>query len=341
MQKPALAATAASDTAVELLGVSKTFVQQQRAGTLSDALKNLIHPQTKEIRALDDVNLIVKKGEFVAYAGPNGAGKSTTIKLLCGMLAPDKGTVRVFGQQSTKNRIALMRRVGILFGNRSELWWDHPVASSFAWKREVWNIPEATYEKMRRDVTERLDIGDLLHTFTRELSLGQRMRCELALMLLHNPELILLDEPTLGLDVLAKRQMIEFLRTLGKEYGTTVLVTSHDMDDLAEMAQRVVLISNGRIAMDGTFDELRRTNSLRRLVRVRTASDIPPALTSAIHVESEGFLHTFAFEPSSTPVQSVLYELSQMPHVSDVELAPEPLEAVIASLYRSWKAQEA
>ncbi len=340
MPKSAAPVTAAWDTAVELNFVSKTFYQQQRAGTLSDALKNLRHPEVKEVHALDSVNLAVKRGEFVAYAGPNGAGKSTTIKLLCGMLIPDAGEVRVMGLSPAKRRVELMQHVGILFGNRMELWWDHPILSSFQWKREVWNIPEKTYARMLSDVTERLDIGDLLHTFARELSLGQRMRCELALMLLHNPELILLDEPTLGLDVLAKRQMIEFLRTLGATYGTTVLVTSHDMDDLAEMAHRVVLLANGRIAFDGTFEALRQSNSFKRLVRVQTASSVPPKLKTASHSESENSTHTYAFEPEKTPVQEVLRELSEIPDVLDVELAAEPLEAVIAGLYRGWKTRE-
>ncbi|MCE5235660.1 MAG: ATP-binding cassette domain-containing protein [Clostridiaceae bacterium] len=339
MARSAAPATAAWDTAVELTAVSKTFYQQQRAGDLRDALKNFFHPRSKEIRALDAVSLNIKRGEFVAYAGPNGAGKSTTIKLLCGMLMPDAGQVKAMGLSPEKNRAALMRRMGVLFGNRTELWWDHPILSSFAWKREVWNIPDATYRRMLADVTERLEIGGLLNTFARELSLGQRMRCELALMLLHNPELILLDEPTLGLDVLAKRQMIEYLRTLGETYGTTVLVTSHDMDDLAEMAQRVILISNGRIALDSTFDRLRQTNSLKRLVRARTASLTPPALKTARYAGSEGTLHTYAFEPMKTPVREVLKELSEIPSISDVELAAEPLEAVIASLYKSWRTE--
>lgn len=339
MPKSAVRATAAWDTAVELKNVKKTFFQQQRAGTVLNALKNLLNPEVKEVCALDSVNLKVNKGEFVAYAGPNGAGKSTTIKLLCGMLVPDIGEVSVMGLSPMKSRVELMQNVGILFGNRMELWWDHPILSSFEWKREVWNIPDTTYTRMLHDVTERLDIGDLLHTFARELSLGQRMRCELALMLLHNPKLILLDEPTLGLDVLAKRQMIEFLRTLGSLYGTTVLVTSHDMDDLAEMAHRVVLLSNGRIAFDGTFEALRQNNSFNRLVRVQTSSPVPPKLNSALLVESRDSMHTYAFEPEKTPVQEVLRELSMIPDVSDVELAAEPLEAVIAGLYRSWRTE--
>jgi ABC-2 type transport system ATP-binding protein len=339
MPKSAVRATAAWDTAVELKNVKKTFYQQQRAGTVLNALKNLLNPEVKEVCALDSVNLKVKKGEFVAYAGPNGAGKSTTIKLLCGMLVPDIGEVSVMGLSPMKSRVELMQNVGILFGNRMELWWDHPILSSFEWKREVWNIPDTTYTRMLHDVTERLDIGDLLHTFARELSLGQRMRCELALMLLHNPKLILLDEPTLGLDVLAKRQMIEFLRTLGSLYGTTVLVTSHDMDDLAEMAHRVVLLSNGRIAFDGTFEALRQNNSFKRLVRIQTSSPVPPKLKSASLVESTDSMHAYAFEPEKTPVQEVLRELSMIPDVSDVELAAESLEAVIAGLYRSWRTE--
>ncbi|MDO4356895.1 MAG: ATP-binding cassette domain-containing protein, partial [Clostridia bacterium] len=188
------------------------------------------------IYALNDVSFALQPGEFVAYAGPNGAGKSTTFKLLSGMLKPQQGDVRMFGQDPCARRIAVMRRTGVLFGNRSELWWDHPVRASFEWKKEVWNVDDATYRKNVDMLRELLDLGSLWNTFARELSLGQRMRANLALTLLHSPELVLLDEPTLGLDVLAKRQMIDFLKQINREQGVTLLVTSHDMDDLTEMA---------------------------------------------------------------------------------------------------------
>lgn len=166
------------------------------------------------------------------------AGKSTTMKLRSGMLMPSCGDITVLGLSLQKDRVALMRRLGVMFGNRSELWWDHPVIQSFEWKRVVWNIPVDRYRNMLDMVVELLDLQSILHTFVRELSLGQRMKADLAMMLLHEPELILLDEPTIGLDVLAKRQMIRFLKELNREKQTTILVTSHDMDDLEEMAER-------------------------------------------------------------------------------------------------------
>ncbi len=242
--------TKAWDTAIELSNVEKTFVQKQ--------YKGLFRREERRVRALDGVTLRVRKGEFVAYAGPNGAGKSTTFKLLCGMLAPDAGQVRVFGLEPRRNRVSLMRRVGVLFGGRTELWWDFPVLRSFEWKRDVWDIPRERFRKNVAAFTEMLELEPFLHSFVRELSLGQRMRAELAMALLHDPELILLDEPTLGLDVLAKRAMIDCLRRLNRETGVTILVTSHDMDDLISMASRLILLNDGRVAFDGESAALLR-----------------------------------------------------------------------------------
>jgi len=237
--------------------VTKTFTQWQRENAGKGILRNLLKPQKKTVHALDDVSFTINPGEFVAYAGPNGAGKSTTMKLLAGMLQPTQGTVSVLGMSPDKDRIRLMKKLGVLFGNRTELWWDHPISQSFEWKRVVWDIPDDVYKRNLEMVTDLLDIGELQKTFARELSLGQRMRADLAMMLLHSPTLILLDEPTLGLDVVAKRQMIDFLKKVNRENGVTIVVTSHDMDDLEEMAERILMISNGKIAYDGSFDGLR------------------------------------------------------------------------------------
>lgn len=243
-----------ADIAVNFSHITKQYKQKQPAASARD----LIHPRSTIIQALSDVSFTVKRGEFVAYAGPNGAGKSTTIKLLAGMLAPQSGDISILNLSPLHQRIPLMKRIGILFGNRTELWWDHPVSSSYRWKRRVWNIADTVFHEMETLVLDLLDIRPFYHTFARELSLGQRMRADLGMMLLHRPELILLDEPTLGLDVLAKRQMIDFLRQLNAQEGTTILVTSHDMDDLEEMAKRIILISEGNIAFDGNFPELRK-----------------------------------------------------------------------------------
>lgn len=236
------------DTVVELNNVTKRFRRLTKGG--------LFKREYTDIYALSHVDLAVKKGEFIAYAGPNGAGKSTTFKLLCGMLAPNEGDIRLFGMDPIRDRIPVMKRTGVLFGNRSELWWDHPLRSSFEWKREVWKIPKADYEQRLEQLTHELGLGGFMDAFVRELSLGQRMRGNLALTLLHNPELVLLDEPTLGLDVLAKHDLIRTLKRINREQGVTLIVTSHDMDDLRDMANRLVLIHEGSIRYDGSFDKL-------------------------------------------------------------------------------------
>ena len=268
MYKKELTDTVPVDTAVKVSHVTKTFIQWQRENAGSGLIRNLFHPSRRIITAVDDVSFQIHRGEFVAYAGPNGAGKSTTLKMLSGMLLPSSGSIEVLGNSPEKDRIALMKRLGVLFGNRSELWWDHPVLQSFEWKKVVWDIPDAVYKRNLEMVTDLLDIGDLLKTFARELSLGQRMRADLAMMLLHSPELILLDEPTLGLDVVAKRQMIDFLKRINQDDGVTILVTSHDMDDLEEMAQRIIMIAQGRIAYDGSWNGLRELAPLSELEEV-------------------------------------------------------------------------
>ena len=337
MPQPALSVTPTAASAVELTNLTKHYTQLQRDGSVADALRNLLHSRRRVVTALDDVSLTVERGEFLAYAGANGAGKSTTIKLMSGILQPTAGRVRVLGLNPARSRIELMGRIGVLFGQRTELWWDHPVSVSFQWKQAVWDIPRERYERMRATVCELLDLGPLMGTFARELSLGQRMRADLGLLLLHEPELILLDEPTLGLDVLAKRQVIEFLKELNRKQGTTIIVTSHDMDDLEEMARRIVLLSAGSVAFDGSFEELRTTvGGLRRLV-LTTEGEIPPALASAVHRSTEGSVHEYEFDPAATPVRAVFAEASQAPGIRDIEVRRVPIEHIIAGLYESWK----
>lgn len=325
--------------ALAIDNITKCYAQWQRTGKLKDIFRNLIKPEKRVVKALDGVTLRVERGEFVAYAGANGAGKSTTIKILCGILQPTSGRVSVLGLDPAKDRVKLMSRIGIVFGQRTELWWDHPVITSYEWKKTVWNIPDGVYEKNLSMVTELLDLGDILHTFSRELSLGQRMRADLGMMLLHDPEVIFLDEPTLGLDVLAKRQMIDFLRQLNRERGTTIVVTSHDMDDLEEMARRIVLLSGGKIAFDGSFEELRTTQGTLGRIRVTTESAVPCRFRCMEYVSSEANVHEYAYDGEKTPIRTILAELSGMPGVQNVEIKKASVEEVIATLYQSWKNQ--
>jgi|GEM_PF-79752 len=282
-----IAVNVQSDIAVNVRNITKNYEQWQRSSDRRDLFRNLIKPEKRIITALDDVSFQVEKGEFVAYAGANGAGKSTTMKILAGMLYPTSGSVSVLGLSPQTDRIPLMRRLGVMFGNRTELWWDQPVIQSFEWKRVIWDIPDDRYRKTLDTVCELLDIKDLLHTFVRELSLGQRMKADLALLLLHEPELILLDEPTIGLDVLAKRQMIGFLKDLNREKQTTILVTSHDMDDLEEMARRIILVSKGHIAYDGSFGDLRTAAGCMCRIAVTIEADFVPAELESAGVMEE------------------------------------------------------
>lgn len=324
------------DTAVSVQNVTKIFTQWQRENAGKGLVKNLFHPEKKIITALDDVTFLIQKGEFVAYAGPNGAGKSTTMKILAGMLQPTQGSVTVLGMSPDKERISLMTKLGVLFGNRTELWWDHPVSQSFEWKKAMWGIPEPLYQKNLEMVTELLDIGDLLKTFARELSLGQRMRADLAMMLLHSPELILLDEPTLGLDVVAKRQMIDFLKKINRENGATIIVTSHDMDDLEEMAQRILMVANGKVVYDGAFNGLRAISGKSTRL-VITTDGRPPQLENSRFLSGDNGVFEYEVDLVKTPVKNLLHRLSEIEGIQDVELKKAPIEQVIAELYREWK----
>jgi len=304
--------------AVSLSGVTKTFAQWQRDNTGKGIIKNLLKPEKRVITALDDVSFKVRRGEFVAYAGPNGAGKSTTMKLLSGMLTPTSGEISVLGLSPQKKRLRLMKDLGVLFGNRTELWWDHPIIQSFEWKKVVWDIPEKQYQQNLAMVTQLLDIGGLLKTFARELSLGQRMRADLAMLLLHSPKLILLDEPTLGLDVVAKRQMISFLKQLNEQNSTTIIVTSHDMDDLEEMAQRILLISDGKIAFDGGFAALRNELGCTKKAVVT-------------------FRNKTRREVSYRDTNKLLRELSEMDDITDVSFTQTSLEEGLFNLFAKWR----
>lgn len=327
-----------SDTVVELKGVWKTYRQRQRSGRVRDVLRSLLRPETRLVEALRGVDLSIQRGEVVAYAGPNGAGKSTTIKLLSGLLAPDRGSVRSLGMDPVDERARYVGRIGVVFGQRTELWWDQPVAASFEWKRVVWNVPRDRYERMLGTVRELLDLDEFFHSLARELSLGQRMRADLGLTLLHDPEILLLDEPTLGLDVLAKRHVLEFVKRLNKERGVTVLVTSHDMGDLEQLAARIVLIHRGEIAFDGDWATLRRTHADRRRLLLETASEAAPRLEGADLVESTRARHTYVYDASISRLPDLLAQAALQAEILDVETHRAAIDDVIADIYERWHA---
>jgi ABC-2 type transport system ATP-binding protein len=331
------AAISTTDTVVELSGVHKVYRQRVRSARLRDIFDNLLRPKIRVVEALRGIDLIVRRGEVVAYAGPNGAGKSTTIKLLSGLLAPDGGCVRALGMDPVRDRVRYVGRIGVVFGQRTELWWDHPVEATFEWKRVVWNIPQPRYDRMLGLVRELLGLDDIYHTLVRELSLGQRMRADLGLALLHEPEILLLDEPTIGLDVLARRRILSFLKELNRERGVSVVVTSHDMAELEQLAGRIVLLNEGQIAFDGVFSDLRRLLTQRRVLTLETASPEPPHLDGAelIATDNAG-RHEYAFDVRSTSLTDLLARAAAQTEVLDVETHRAPIDHVVADLYEHW-----
>ena len=238
--------------------IFKTYQVQKRNAGFREACRSFVRREYECVHALDDVSFTIRDGEMVGYMGPNGAGKSSTIKILSGILTPDRGSCVIDGLVPWKNRIDHVRRIGVVFGQRSQLWWDIPVIDSFELLRDIYSVEQTQYRRNLGELTELLQLGELLKTPTRQLSLGQRMRCELAASLMHNPRILFLDEPTIGLDAVSKLAVREFVRKLNREHGTTVILTTHDMQDIQALAQRVILIERGRILLDGCLEDIRR-----------------------------------------------------------------------------------
>ena len=241
--------------------LQKTFRVRKRNAGFKNAAKAFFSREYEEIRALNDVSFRIEDGEAVGYIGPNGAGKSSTIKILSGILTPDSGTCVIDGRVPWKDRRAHVSQIGVVFGQRSQLWWDVPVIDSFELIRDIYAVAEDVYKRNLRDLTDLLNLSELLKTPARSLSLGQRMRCEIAASLLHDPRILFLDEPTIGLDAVSKIAVREFVLDMNKRHGTTVIFTTHDMQDVEALAQRVLLIGKGRILLDGTLDDIRRGGS--------------------------------------------------------------------------------
>jgi len=239
--------------------VCKSYKIAKRNAGFKEACKALFRRETEEIRALSDVSFQIGDGEMVGYIGPNGAGKSSTIKILSGILVPDSGNCIIDGRSPWKNRVEHVRQIGVVFGQRSQLWWDIPVIDSFELLKEIYSIATPDYKRTLEELTELLQLQEILRTPTRQLSLGQRMRCEIAASLIHNPKLLFLDEPTIGLDAVSKLAVREFIKKQNAEHGTTVILTTHDMQDIEAIANRVILIGKGRILLDGTLEDMRKT----------------------------------------------------------------------------------
>jgi ABC-2 type transport system ATP-binding protein len=311
---------------IELDSVTKSFVVRRRAGRLRRV--------RTVVRACEDISFTVDVGEFVGYLGPNGAGKSTTIKMLTGILSPSSGSIRVAGLDPSRHRTTLARRLGVVFGQRTTLWWDLPLRDSLALIRHLYRVDAGRHRARLAELTDLLDLGPFLDTPVRQLSLGQRMRGDLAAALLHDPRLLVLDEPTIGLDVVTKATVRGFLERLNVEQGTTILLTTHDLGDIERLCRRVMIIDHGRLAYDGDLDRLRDTADAERMLIVDLERPGPPVdPPGARFVRSDGPRQWLAIG-SEVNAAAVIADVAARYEVADIALREPDIEDVVTRLYR-------
>jgi ABC-2 type transport system ATP-binding protein len=322
---------------IELKNVNKTFKIAKRNAGFSEAVKALFKREYTYVNALQDVSFAINDGEMVGYIGPNGAGKSSTIKIMSGILTPDNGECIINGRTPWKDRIAHVKDIGVVFGQRSQLWWDVPVVDSFELIRDIYKIEAYSYKKMLNELTELLDIGEIIRTPARQLSLGQRMRCEIAASLLHNPKILFLDEPTIGLDAVSKIAVRDFIKTINREHGTTVILTTHDMQDIEALTERILLIGKGRILLDGTLSELKKRNSAYKTVTVDyVGKKLEETDKIIIKKDLDGHAEIL-IDTAVLSVSEAISYISSEVDVKDISVMGETAEEMVVSLYKEFK----
>jgi viologen exporter family transport system ATP-binding protein len=321
-------------TIIQAEDVSKRFRQHKRFPGLGGAVRTLFTREFTEVVAVDSISFKIDAGEAVGYLGPNGAGKSTMIKMLTGILVPSGGQVGVLNRVPHEERIANAREIGVVFGQRSQLWWDLPVIDSFLLNQSIYRIPEARFRENLKVYTELLKLDGFLDRAVRQLSLGQRMRCELAMALLHDPKILFLDEPTIGLDVVAKDAVRRFLATMNRERGTTIILTTHDLVDIEEICPRLIMVDEGKLLFDGELKRLRAALGGSRRLRLEfTADPGPLALQSAVSVKDDGLFKYYRIDREDVSLLSVLSELPDGLSLKDVLMEEPSIEEVIRSFY--------
>lgn len=285
--------------------------------------------------ALNHLNIQIGDGELHGFVGPNGAGKSTTVKLLCGILTADDGTVTVGGLIPWQSRKQHAQSIGVVFGQRSQLWWDVPVIDSYQLLRDIYRVPGQKYQKRLCELTDALALGDFLHTPLRLLSLGQRMRAELGGSLLHSPKLLFLDEPTIGLDAVSKLQLRDFLLSENHAHGTTIMLTTHDMEDISALCRRVLVLGHGKKLFDGELPALLARYDTMRTLRVRYAGEITlSALPESVQISRDGDFYVLAYPQQQVPTDHILSLLQSAGPIAELTLHERSMDRMIADMYQ-------
>ena len=324
---------------IKLDNVSKTYKVACRGKGLISAFKSLFKRKYKTIEALKNVSFEVEEGEIVGYIGPNGAGKSTTIKIMTGIISPTSGNCEINGFNPCKDRQKYVREIGAVFGQRSNLAWDVPVIDSYELLKDIYKISDSEYEKNLTNLTEKLDLSGLLNLPLRQLSLGQRMRCEIAGALLHSPKILFLDEPTIGLDSISKLKVREFIKQMNKETKLTVILTTHDMNDIDALTNRIILIGKGQKLYDGSFEKIKEEYSKSVLVKVQMAEVYESVEIAGYEtLEIQGTEVTLKNLPETTfSYVKLVQALEKSYKIVDISTTALELEEVIFNLYKEYE----
>lgn len=322
---------------IKLSNVNKTFRLAKRQAGFGNAIKSLFIRKYELVHALEDVSFTIDDGEMVGYIGPNGAGKSTTMKIMCGILTPDSGVCSIDGRTPWRERVEHVRKIGVVFGQRSQLWWDIPVIDSFELIRDIYKTDKKTYKNSLDELTELLGLSELLKTPVRSLSLGQRMRCEVAASLLHIPKILFLDEPTIGLDAISKVAIRQFIKKLNAERRTTVILTTHDMQDIETLTKRILFIAKGKILFDGTLNELKKIFSKEKKFVVEYSGTTPELIKGMKFSNLADGKLKIIVDPLILSVSEAIIHLASQTEVVDVSVCDITAEEVVASLYKEYK----
>ncbi|MCC3377470.1 ATP-binding cassette domain-containing protein [Cohnella sp. REN36] len=319
---------------IEVNRLTKSYMTHERGHTLREIASNLIRRPVREVRAVDGISFSVGRGEIVAFLGPNGAGKSTTLKMLTGVLHPTSGEASVMGMVPWRQRSAYVKRIGAVFGQKSQLLWDIPPIDAFYMNKAIYGVPEPAYRRTLDQLVELLDVGDLIRKPTRQLSLGERMKCEFIMAMLHQPDLVFLDEPTIGLDMIAKERIRGFIADMNRQ-GVTFILTTHDLDDVEALARRAIVINRGEIVFDDELHVLRGRLGGRKAIRVTTETRLPDAPLPGVEIvrRAHALEADIEIDTAVLPLKRLIGELNDRYGIHDMSIEPLSIETVIKELY--------
>lgn len=316
--------------------IKKTFKVVKKQPGFKATLKSFIKREYKYIDAIKDISFNIEEGSIIGYIGENGAGKSTTIKILSGILIPDGGECTIDGLTPWKDRKEYVSKIGVVFGQRSQLWWDIPADDTFNLLKDIYKIEDSKFKEKKEYLIKLLNIEDIIHVPVRQLSLGQRMRCEIAASLLHEPKILFLDEPTIGLDALSKQIVRDFIKKINKEQKVTVILTTHDMSDIEALAKRIIMIGKGEVIYDGTLKNLKQKYDHHKYISISTDTKLSKIRKNGIIFQdktSDGY--RFKIDSKEIAISDFLNYLSKKVEIKDIEIDNETLDNIIINLYQT------